>query len=177
MKQLKVREALPKDVGRATARIDPGDMKRLGLEVGQIITIEGKRKTAAKVMPSYADDRGKKIVQIDGITRENAKIGLDEKVAIEKAENKTARKIIVAPLTMAGTLQKDKDAKYIGSLIEGRPLMAGDKVRARLFGSRTCDFMVEDTVPDGVVLVSPATTIRVKSKEGKLEKTKISYET
>jgi len=173
---LKVKEALPKDVGRAIARIDPEDMKSLEIEVGQIIEVEGKRKTAAKVMPCYAGDRGKKIVQIDGITRENAKIGLDEKVKVQKVENKPARKITLSPLTVTGGLQKDKDAKYIGSLIEGLPLTSGDKVRARLFGTKTCDFIVEDTIPDGVVSVSSTTLIRVKSKEGKIEKAKISYE-
>jgi transitional endoplasmic reticulum ATPase len=176
MKQLKVKEALPKDVGRAIARIDPEDMKSLGLEVGQIVEIEGKRKTAAKAMPCYAADRGKNIIQIDGITRENAKVGLDEKVTIQKSESEPARKITLAPLTDGGGLQKEKDAEYIGSLIEGLPLTRGDKIRARLFGTKTCDFMVEDTVPDGVVSVSPATLIRVKSKEGKIEKAKISYE-
>jgi len=176
MKQFKVKEALPKDVGRAVARIDPEDMQSLGLEVGQIVEIEGKRKTAAKVMPCYVDDRGKKIIQIDGITRENAKIGLDEKATVKKAEGKPAKKIILSPLTEAGTLQKDKDAKYIASLIESLPLTSGDKIRARLFGAKTCDFVVEDTIPDGVVLVSPTTLIKVKSKEGKLEKAKVSYE-
>lgn len=176
MKQFKVKEALAKDVGRAIARVDPEDMKSLGLEVGRIVEIEGKRKTAAKVMPCYAEDRGKKIVQIDGIVRENAKVGLDEKATVQKIESKPARKIVLSPLTAAGVLQKDKDARYIGSLIEGLPLIAGDKIRARLFGTKTCDFMVEDTTPDGVVLVGPTTLIRVKSKEGKLEKAKVSYE-
>jgi transitional endoplasmic reticulum ATPase len=176
MRQLKVKEALPKDVGRAIARIDPEDMKSLGLEVGQIVEIEGKRKTAAKAMPCYAADRGKNIIQIDGITRENAKVGLDEKVTLQKSESKPAKKITLAPLTDGGGLQKEKDAEYIGSLIEGLPLTSGDKIRARLFGTKTCDFMVEDTVPDGVVSVSPATLIRVKSKEGKIEKAKVSYE-
>jgi len=176
MKQFRVKEALPKDAGRAIARIDPEDMKSLGVEVGQIIEIGGKRKTAAKAMPCYADDRGKKIIQIDGITRENAKIGLNEKATVQKVEGKPAKKITLSPLTAAGAIKKDKDVKYIGSLIEGLPLTSGDKVRARLFGTRTCDFMVEDTIPDGVVLVSPDTLIRVKSKGGKVEKAKVSYE-
>jgi transitional endoplasmic reticulum ATPase len=176
MKQFKVKEALPKDVGRAIARIDPEDMKNLGLEVGQIVEIEGKRKTAAKAMPCYAEDRGEKIVQIDGITRENAEVGLDEKVTIQKNQSNPAKKITLVPLTAGGVLQKDKDTKYIASLIEGLPLISGDKIRARLFGTKTCDFIVEDTIPDGVVLVSSTTLIRVKSKEGKIEKAKISYE-
>jgi len=173
---LKVTEALPKDVGRAIARIDPEDMKNLGLEVGEVIELEGQGKTAAKVMPCYAEDRGKRIVQIDGIVRENAKVGLDEKVKIRRIDNKPARKITLSPLTVTGTLQKDKDAKYIGSLIEGLPLTSGDKVRARFFGTKTCDFMVDETIPDGVVLVNPSTLIRMKAKPGKVEKAKVSYE-
>src|SRR3972149_1943850 len=90
---LKVKEALPKDVGRAIARIDPEDMKDFGLEVGDIIEIEGKRKTPAKVMPCYAEERGKKIVQMDGISRKNAKMGLDEKEKINKIYSKPADKI------------------------------------------------------------------------------------
>ena len=176
MKQFKVKEALPKDVGRGIARIDPEDMKSLDLEVGQIIEIEGKRKTAAKVMPCYAEDRGNKIIQIDGITRENAKVGLDEKVTVRKNESRPAKKITLAPLTDGVVLQKDKDAKYITSLIEGLVLTSGDRIRARLFGAKTCDFIVEDTIPDGVVSVGSTTLISVKSKEGKVEKAKVSYE-
>ena len=58
---LKVKEALPKDVGRAIVRIDPEDMKLIGLEVGDIIEIEGKRKTPAKAMPCYAENRGERL--------------------------------------------------------------------------------------------------------------------
>jgi transitional endoplasmic reticulum ATPase len=174
---LKVTEALPKDVGRAIARIDPEDMKALRVEVGEVVQIEGKRKTAAKAMPCYAGDRGRRIVQIDGITRENAKIGLDEKLRIQKVGSGPAQRITLSPLTTTGMLERDKDAKYIGSLIEGLPLTCGDKIRARLFGAKTCDFVVENTAPEGVVLVSPTTAIRVKTKEtDKVEKTKIAYE-
>lgn len=57
---LKVSEARPKDVGRAIARIDPEDMKKLGAEVGDIVSIKGKRETAAKVMSAFSEDRVKK---------------------------------------------------------------------------------------------------------------------
>ena len=174
---LKVKEALPKDVGRAIARIDPEDMKTLGLEVGEIIEIEGKRKTPAKVMPCYIEDRGKKIIQMDGISRENSQIGLDEKVKIRKIGFKPANKITLSPLTISRLLQKDKDTKYIGSLIEGFPIIVGDRIRATLFGSRWCDFKVLDTIPEGVVLVSPTTLIRMETKElGESRPAKISYE-
>ena len=174
---LKVQEALSKDAGRAIARIDPEDMKISGIEVGKIIEIEGGRKTAVKAMPCYAEDRGKKIIQIDGITRENAKTGIDERVKIRETVFKHARKIILSPLTTTRLFQSEKDAKYIGSLLEGLPLTTGDKLRATLFGTRNLDFKVEDTIPDGVVVVSAITLIEAKSKGSKEGGAlKISYE-
>ena len=174
---LKVKEALAKDVGRAIVRIDPEDLNALGLEVGEIVEIEGKRKTPAKLMPCYAEDRGKGLIQMDGISRENAQIGLDEKVKIRKIDYKPANRITLLPLTVSSLLQRDKDTKYIGSLVEGLPVIAGDKVRAKLFGSRSCDFKVLETIPDGVVLISPATLIRMESMGADVPRgVKISYE-
>jgi transitional endoplasmic reticulum ATPase len=174
---LKVKEALSKDVGRAIARIDPKDMESLRIEVGEIVVIEGKRKTPAKAMPLFLEDRGKGVVQIDGISRENAQIGLDEKVKIQKVSHKPANKITLSPMTLMGSFQKEKDVKYIGSLMEGLPLTAGDKVRASLFGARSCDFKVLDTIPDGIVLIGPTTLIRMETKgPQEIKDTRISYE-
>jgi transitional endoplasmic reticulum ATPase len=123
------------------------------------------------------EDRGKGVVQIDGISRENAQIGLDEKVKIQKVSHKPANKITLSPMTLMGSFQKEKDVKYIGSLMEGLPLTAGDKVRASLFGARSCDFKVLDTIPDGIVIVGPTTLIRMETKgPQEIKDTRISYE-
>jgi transitional endoplasmic reticulum ATPase len=174
---LKIKETLPKDVGRAIARIDPADMKTLEVEAGDIIEIEGKRKTPAKVMPCYSEDRGKKIIQMDGISRENAQISLDERVKIYKVGYKPANKITLLPLTISSLLQRDEDTKYIGSLIGGLPVTSGDRVRATLFGSRSCEFKVLDTLPEGIVLIDSTTLIRIKTKEvGESRTIKLTYE-
>ena len=56
-------------------------------------------------------------------------------------------------------------------------MVSGDKVRAPLFGTRSSDFIVEETIPDGVVIISPATLISIKSKGVKEAGVlKISYE-
>jgi transitional endoplasmic reticulum ATPase len=173
----KVKEALPKDVGRAIIRIDPEDMKALGSNVGDIIEIEGKRKTSVKMMPCYVEERGKKLIQMDGITRENAKVGIDEKVKLLKVNHKPAVRITLSPLTLSSLPQKDRDTRYIGSLIEGLPVITGDRVRVTLFGSRSSDFKVLATSPDGVVVINPGTQIKIESREAGEPKTaKISYE-
>jgi|AntAceMinimDraft_18_1070375.scaffolds.fasta_scaffold05180_2 transitional endoplasmic reticulum ATPase len=172
---LKVAEASSKDVGRGIIRFDPADFKKLGVEVGDIVAISGKRETAAKVMPAYMEDRGKGLIRLDGITRENAKTGIDEKVTVRKTEFSPAQKIVVAPLTP----MRSQDTRYIGSLLEGLPLMKGDTVRARLFGTKTQDFEVVSISPGGVALIHPKTVINIQGQkevgEG-VRASRISYE-
>jgi transitional endoplasmic reticulum ATPase len=54
---LKVGESVGKDVGHGIARIDPADMKRLGIGVGDIIEVAGQRKTICKVLPTFKGNR------------------------------------------------------------------------------------------------------------------------
>jgi len=175
---LKAAEAGSRDVGRGIARLDPKEMDKIEASVGDIIELHGKKKTVAKVMPAYIEDRGKGIIQIDGIIRENGQIGLDEKVRIEKVDHKPATKIILAPMNTS-SLGGDRDTRYIGRLLEGLPLIAGDRVRANLFGTRSCDFRVADTVPkDVAVLIQPNTLLAVKEEEVPERKgeLRVSYE-
>lgn len=175
---LKVVEAQAKDVGRVIARIDPKDMEQLGLGVGDCIQIEGKRKTVAKVMPAYPEDRGKSTIHIDGLIRENAKAGLDEKVAITKVTAKTAERVVLSPLTLMRSARRGGD-QYLGRLLEGLTAVAGDRIRASLFGTQSYEFSVVSTLPkDGPVIITAGTAIQlqpVEHAEGKRGLT-ISYE-
>jgi len=170
---LKVAEAASKDVGRGIVRFDPADFKKIGVEVGDVVTIKGKRETAAKVLPAYMEDRGKDLIRLDGITRENARVGIDEKIVVTNSDSSPAQKIVVDPLT----LMRSHDARYIGSLLEGLPLVEGDTVRARLFGTRTQDFKVVSTRPEGVVMIHPETVMKIQEKKEPGEaRARISYE-
>jgi len=172
---LRVSESFSKDVGRGIARIDPADMAAIGAGVGDIVEIAGKRNTVAKLMPTYPENRGKQVVQIDGLIRENAKVGIDERVKIKKVTAQNAEKIILDPLTLI--TDSSRESRYIGRLIEGLPLMKNDRIRANLIGARSQDFTVLETYPDGVVIVQPTTVIQIKSREGEKKPShKISYE-
>lgn len=175
--ELKVKEALPKDVGRGLARLDPDDMQTLGIEVGDIIAIEGKRRAPAKAMPCYSGERGKRIIQIDGLCRKNAQIGLDEKVRAVKAASAPARKITLGALSPSVGVQRDQDTQYLGSLLAGLAVSSGDTVRASLFGSGSRDFTVANTQPDGVVVVTLETLIRFDDRAaGATTSSAIAYE-
>lgn len=159
---LRVAEAQAKDVGRGIARLDPLDIERLGATISDIVEIRGERATAAKLMPAYHADRGKGIVQMDGIVRQNAQVGLGEKVSLRKADYQTARSVTLEPLTSTRALPRGSDGRYVGRLVEGLVLTPGDRVRVNLFGTRAVDFTVADCKPAGVVIVSRKTAVRIK---------------
>ncbi|MBI2336721.1 MAG: CDC48 family AAA ATPase [Deltaproteobacteria bacterium] len=179
---LRVGEALSKDVGRGVARIDPAEMEKLGVKVGEVIHIKGERTVGAKVLPTFSDHRGRGMIEIDGIMRENAKVGLDEKVRVTPGNFEPAKSVTLKTLSRLGLVDPSGQTRYLGRMVEGLPVAKGDKVQVALFGSRTRQFHVIQTAPEGIVLVTPQTSIKVeepKSREeakGESDQATISYE-
>lgn len=169
---LKIAEAFSKDVGRGLARIDPADMTQLDADVGDIIEITGKRTTVAKLMPTFSSDRGKGILQIDGIIRGNAKVGVRDKVKVKKTKASAA-----ASITISSSRSSSRDIKHMSRLLEGLPVIKGDVVRISFFGTRYQEYTIVDTRPEGAVLVHPKTSIQLgKAEDVAKQGMKISYE-
>ncbi|MEK6925186.1 MAG: CDC48 family AAA ATPase [Nanoarchaeota archaeon] len=124
--KLKVLEALQDDAYKGIARIDTEVMRALGLNRGDIVSIQGERETVAIVDRSYPADIGEGIIRIDGLTRKNAKTGIGEKVSIKKAQVKPAKKVTIAPAQAGIMVQGDPEAFKSGLL--GRSVMKGDLV-------------------------------------------------
>jgi len=171
--KLKISEALGKDVGRSYARMDPEDLEKLGAAIGDTVGVYGKRATVCKAMPAYKEMRGQARIQLDGISRQNAKAGLDESVKVTKISCRPAERVVLAPTNV--TLS-DRDLKYIGSLLDGLPVVEGDTIRATLFGSRSADFKVESTNPKDAVLINPTTQLVIGKPEASEKSRTMSYE-
>ena len=172
--RLKVTEALAKDVGRAFVRLDPEDLQKLQLQIGDTVEVTGKKQTVCKAMPAYKEQRGQARVQMDGVARENAGIGIDEFVHVRKTACRPAERIVLAPMNIAIS---ERDLKYIGSLLDGLPVIVGDHVRAMLFGSRSANFKVESTTPKGPVVIKPTTLLVVgRQQAGEDSSRTLSYE-
>ncbi|RLI76779.1 AAA family ATPase [Archaeoglobales archaeon] len=172
---LRVAEAYYRDVGRGIARIDPLVMEDLGLQSGDVIEIIGKNNVPAIVWPGYPEDRGKGIIRIDGSLRNNAGVGIDDRVKIKKVEAKPAEKVVIAPTEPVRLMGGDA---YLLRLLEGRPVKRGQKIRVEIFG-HTLTFVVTSTKPTGVVIVSRNTIIDLKEKpveEAKRAVPSVTYE-
>ncbi|MEM4644715.1 MAG: CDC48 family AAA ATPase [Archaeoglobaceae archaeon] len=157
---LRVAEAFYKDVGRGIARLDPEVMEKLGLQSGDVIEIIGKESVPAIVWPSYPEDRGKGVIRIDGNLRSNAGVGIDDKVRIRKVEAKPAEKITLAPTEPIRLMGGEN---YLLRLLEGRPVIRGQKIRVEVFG-HTLTFVITATRPAGVVLVNRKTELELKER-------------
>jgi transitional endoplasmic reticulum ATPase len=157
---LRVAEAFYRDVGRGIARIDPEVMEKLGLQSGDIIEIIGKESVPAIVWPSYPEDRGKGVIRIDGNLRSNAGVSIDDKVKIRKVDAKPAERITLAPTEPVRLMGGEN---YLLRLLEGRPVIRGQKIRVEIFG-HTLTFVIVATRPSGVVVVSRKTELELKEK-------------
>jgi transitional endoplasmic reticulum ATPase len=173
--KLKVTEALSKDVGRGIARLGPEDLDKLQVAIGDPVEVTGKRGTVCKVMPAHKELRGQSRIQIDGLVRENAGVGLDEFVQVRKTSCRPAERVVLAP---ANVQPSGRDLDYIGSLLDGLPVQEGSRIRATLFGSRWVDFRVENTTPKGPVWINPTTQLVIGSPQqaGEAAARSTSYE-
>jgi transitional endoplasmic reticulum ATPase len=155
----RITEALPKDVGRGLARLDPKDMAELGVEIGDVIEVTAKQTTVARVMPAHVELRGKRSIQIDGIARANAGASLGEQVSVRLTTTKPARTIVLAPTDAPARAARGLEGRYLTRLLDGLPMVAGDRIRVNPFGTQMRNFVVVKATPPGPVIVAPTTVI------------------
>ncbi|WP_214658719.1 CDC48 family AAA ATPase [Candidatus Formimonas warabiya] len=167
---LSVAEALTKDVGRGIARMDPVDMQSAGVHIGDVIIIRGKKESAARVMPAYADNRGDRLIQIDGITRENVGALLGDKVSVQKGDVQPCRQLVLRFLNNRLPLNSD----FVLRTIQGLPLKQGDKIRIPLLGLKNQECIVLSTAPEGIVLAGKDTKLMFQNSESAVQDTGIT---
>ena len=179
---LRVAKAIPSDVGHGRARV-PFD-NDLNLKPGDIIEIEGERKTAAIVWRCRPEDANLGVIRVDGIIRKNAGVSLGDRAGIRKVEVQPCQKLVLSPV-----MAKQQKVRF-GPGIEGfarrglnkRPVVAGDRIfipGMTLF-AEALPFAIVQTNPKGIVQVLPDSEIIIKEdavdqKEQDLVQT-ISYE-
>ncbi|MCS6882490.1 MAG: CDC48 family AAA ATPase [Oscillochloridaceae bacterium] len=171
--ELRVAEAPAKDVGRGLIRIDPQTIARLGAAIGDVVRISGARATLGRLMPTYTEQRGQGLAQMDGIMRANAGVALGERVRIERVAVAPARRVtlVAEDGPLPGGL-----ASHLARLLDGLPVLAGDRVRVTLFGSRAQNFTVAEIQPSGPALIGAATEIVLGGERSAAAPGAITYE-
>jgi len=184
---LKVAKAYPNDSARGIARLDPNALLTLRLSPGDIIEIEGKRMTAAKVWRADRQDWSQDYIRIDGFIRQNAGVGIGDRVKIRKAKFADAQKIILAPPSGSNMHYGDDAADMIRRQTLKRPVVAGDILPIMSSGAHpfmgrmeAVPLVVTETHPADVVVICEKTEIVLLEKPvksvGSVKATGTTYE-
>jgi transitional endoplasmic reticulum ATPase len=167
--KLTVKPLKQKDAGRRLAAIDRVAAEELDLSGGDFVRIEGSTGSAiARVWPGYPEDDGTGVVRIDGRLRQQADVGIDDRVTVEKVEVKPAERITIALPQRLG-IRGNIDA-LIRREIGGQPITPGQNVQLPLgFGfmggqSQAVPLKIASTTPSGTVVVTDETEIEIAEK-------------
>ncbi|MFH0815684.1 MAG: CDC48 family AAA ATPase [Methanobacteriota archaeon] len=180
---LKVAEAAQSDVSLGRARIDTTTRMAIGVEVGDIVEILGKKSTVAKIFRTLSEDEGKGLIRIDGLVRRNAGVSIGDKVEVRKAEVVNATKVTMAPMLAANkrvTFGEGIEA-FVRRGLSKRPLTKGDTVVVpgiALMGG-ALPFIVVSTAPKGIVQITDSTEVQVREETAEAGETvtqSITYE-
>ncbi len=172
---LRVAEAHHRDVGRDIARIDRDVMEKMGILSGDIIMVVGKEKACAIAGPGYPEDQGTEIIRIDGNIRTNARVGIDDKIYLQKSTPQVAKRVVLAPTQQ---IRLVGGPQYLLRLLEGRPVTKGQRLRVETV-SNPLSFIVISTQPPGPVIVARNTSLVVKEEvmeELEMRPTHLTYE-
>lgn len=168
VENLTMKVEMPKrmnEAGFGRARLDPHAYTKLGLSIGDIIEITGKKTVVAKVFRSDAEDEGTNFIRIDGLTRTSAEVSIGENVRVRKCSPARAEKIILEPKNEDGArLHVDRTfTEVLKNNLISRPVINGMDITVQnisLMGARAI-FNVVSTVPSGPVVVSSITEMVV----------------
>jgi len=124
---LTVKPLKQKDAGRRLAAIDRIAADELDLSGGDFIRVEASEGAAiARVWPGYPEDDGSGVIRIDGKLRQEASVGIDDRVTVEQVDVEPADRITVALPQRLG-IRGNIDA-LIRRELGGQPVTEGQNV-------------------------------------------------
>jgi transitional endoplasmic reticulum ATPase len=141
---LRVSETDPKFVGRGIALVDPKVMIELSLNTGDVVEISGnRRKTHVLLWSSQQQDYGRRLIRVDGYTRNNLGIGIDDNVSIRKVKTAKAEQVVLSPAEELNVVGLEE---HLPELLEGRVVTKGDMIPVNMVG-RKIGFLVTTIIP------------------------------
>ena len=181
--KLQVAGARQEESGTGFARISRATMALLGIIEGDVISIEGKRATAARAILPHPEDEGIEVIRLDGLQRANAEVASGEHVLVRKAEAKPAQRVVFAPAQRELRLQGP--AQALKRNFFQRPFATGDVVATAgqqqvdrsdmppqlrqmlnvpAFALTQIRLSVVATVPKGIVFIDENTEVELRAE-------------
>jgi transitional endoplasmic reticulum ATPase len=167
--QLRVDSAYPGDQGGGKARLDPETMLLLKISPGDLVVIEGKRRTVAKVWRALVEDWNQRKIRIDNFTRMNAgvSIGDNVKVSTISDEIEAHRVVLAPPEDLPKKIPIANNPHVLNGLIDF-PVTLNDSVPIMLglpfVQPQIVAFKVIGIEPEEAVIITKNTTVEFSDK-------------
>ena len=173
---LRVAETDPKFVGKGIAIIDPKIMKELQLGTGDVLELSGnRRRTHTLLWSAQQSDFGKKLIRIDGYTRNNLGVGIDDNVSVRKVNADKVQQVVLSPTEDLNVVGLEE---YLPELLEGHVVTKGDSIPINMMGHKI-GFIVTTIIPsDGPAIITANTDFVIGSvpKTGTKLIPRVNYE-
>ena len=171
---MRVGEAKHRDVGKRRARIEPEAMEYLRVEPGDMVEIVGKQSSCAIVWPTDGDDKAPDMIRIDGQTRKNVGVAINDLVNVKKIVAKPAKSVVLMPVN--GNVTVDKEfTDFVKNRLKGLPLSEGDEISVMILGN-SMDFKIHKISPKSVVKIERGTTLTILTETSVDKKIRVTYE-
>src|SRR5271157_3454144 len=167
--QLKVDSAYPGDQGGGKARLDPETMLLLKISPGDLVVIEGKRRTVAKVWRSLVEDWNQRKMRIDNFTRLNAGVSIGDTVKVSTlSEEIEAKRVVLAPPEdLPKKIPIANNPHVINGLLDF-PVVKNDSIPIMLglpfVQPQIVSFKVIEIEPEEAVIITKNTSVEFSDK-------------
>ena len=173
--KLRVAEAKYRDVGKRRARIDSLSMAKLAIKPGEIAELIGKRSTPVTVWLAESQENGREIIRIDGQTRKNVGVGLNDMLTVRKVRSKAAKSVFLLPLGHNAMSIDDQFCAFVRNKLAGYPINEGDEISVGVLGN-SIDFVIKKIIPRTISRIERSTKVNVVAATTVDERPRVTYD-
>jgi len=155
--------------------MDPHYMEHIGITAGEVVELVGKRSTAVTAWPADEEEKETDIIRIDGQTRKNAGVGLNDLLSLRRIDCRQAKTVTLMPLGDSSITVDKEFCDFVKNRLRGFPVNEGDEISVVILGNQM-DFKIEKVAPKSIARVERSTRLSIKAETTTDRKPRVTYE-
>jgi transitional endoplasmic reticulum ATPase len=150
-------------------------MDKLGIKPGEVVELIGKRNTPVTAWPGESQENDRDIIRIDGQTRKNVGVGLNDFLTVRKIRSKAAKSVFLIPLG-PNTISADSEFReFVKNRLRGFPINEGDEISVGVLGN-SIDFVIQRIVPRTISRIAKSTKVNIVAATSIDKKPRVTYD-
>jgi transitional endoplasmic reticulum ATPase len=150
-------------------------MAKLAIKPGEIAELIGKRSTPVTVWLAESQENGREIIRIDGQTRKNVGVGLNDMLTVRKVRSKAAKSVFLLPLGHNAMSIDDQFCAFVRNKLAGYPINEGDEISVGVLGN-SIDFVIKKIIPRTISRIERSTKVNVVAPATVDERPRVTYD-